>query len=61
MQHCTVHESLAQPPHVVIRVAPATDLVPAMAPTNADAAAILEHARRTAGAGNDPRADAAPW
>jgi putative redox protein len=51
MQHCTVHESLTQPPHVVISVAPETNLVLAMAPTNADAAPILEHARRTAGAG----------
>ncbi len=41
MQHCTVHESLRQPPHIVISLAPETDLVMAMAPVNADAAAIL--------------------
>ena len=45
MQHCTVHESLRQPPHIVISLAPKTDLVMAMAPANADAAAILECAR----------------
>ena len=47
MQHCTVHESLTQPPHIVISIAPETNLVMAMAPTNADAAAILEYAGRT--------------
>jgi hypothetical protein len=47
MQHCTVHESLRQPPCIVIRLAPETDLVMAMAPANSDAAAIMEYAGRT--------------
>lgn len=42
IQHCTVHESLRQPPHIVTNLAPETALVTAMAPANADAADILE-------------------
>lgn len=49
MQHCTVHESLTQPPQIIISIEPETHLDRALAPANADAAVILEHVRRPRG------------
>jgi putative redox protein len=46
VDQCTVHESLRQPAKVVVTLVASSPAVPAMAPVNADAAAILEHAKR---------------
>jgi putative redox protein len=46
VDQCTVHQSLRQPATVVVTLVAGSPAVPAMAPLNADAAAILEHARR---------------
>lgn len=49
MEHCTVHESLRQPPRIITRLMPDANSMTAMAPANADAAAIMFEAGRTDG------------
>jgi putative redox protein len=46
VDQCTVHQSLRRPIEVVVTLLADAVVAPAMAPVNADAAAILEHAGR---------------
>jgi putative redox protein len=44
VDQCTVHQSLRRPVEVVVTLLDDSEAAPAMAPVNADAAAIMEHA-----------------